>query len=206
MLLAQKLFEGVEIGTDGATGLITYMRTDSVRISDEALGEARKLIGKAFGAAYLPGKPNVFSNSKTAQDAHEAIRPTNVELTPEKVKDYLDKDMFALYELIWRRFVASQMTREKLRVRVAEIGAQNCTFVARGSKVAFDGFTRVFDAEKGEEERAYLPDMKKGDVLKLARLDASQHFTSPPPRYSEATLIKTLRQRESAGLLPTPPS
>jgi DNA topoisomerase-1 len=239
MLVAQKLFEGVEIGKNTTTGLITYMRTDSVRISNEAMGEARKLIDAAFGAAYVPGKPNIFSNSKTAQDAHEGIRPTNVKLTPEKLKAHLDKDLFALYELIWRRFVASQMARQRLHLRVAEITAkgcttigaqrpldeqsspslppqncttiggqrplveqsspslppQNCTFVARGSKVVFDGFTRVFEVDKSEDERAYLPDMKKGDILSLTHLDASQHFTSPPPRYSEATLIKTLEAK-----------
>ena len=143
----------------------------------------------------MPGKPNVFSNSKTAQDAHEAIRPTDVKLTPEKLKAHLDKDMFALYELIWRRFVASQMARQRLHVRVAEITAKGYTFVARGSKVIFDGFTKVFEAEKREDERTYLPDMKKGDALDLAHLDASQHFTSPPPRYSEASLIKTLEAK-----------
>ena len=217
MLVAQKLFEGVEIGKNTTTGLITYMRTDSVRISNEAMGEARKLIDAAFGAAYVPGKPNIFSNSKTAQDAHEGIRPTNVKLTPEKLKAHLDKDLFALYELIWRRFVASQMARQRLHLRVAEITAKGCTtigaqrpldeqsspslppqtcmFVARGSKVVFDGFTRVFEVDKSEDERAYLPDMKKGDILSLTHLDASQHFTSPPPRYSEATLIKTLEAK-----------
>ncbi len=241
MLVAQKLFEGVEIGKNTTTGLITYMRTDSVRISNEAMSEARKLIGAEFGAAYVPGKPNIFSNSKTAQDAHEGIRPTNVKLTPEKLKAHLDKDLFALYELIWRRFVASQMARQRLHLRVAEITAitgaqrpldgqsppslpphksiyppaqrpldkqgtdplrgcpglppQSCTFVARGAKVVFDGFTKVFEVDKSEEERAYLPDMKKGDTLDLTHLDASQHFTSPPPRYSEASLIKTLEAK-----------
>ena len=111
----------------------------------------------------MPGKPNVFSNSKTAQDAHEAIRPTDVKLTPEKVKAHLDKDMFALYELIWRRFVASQMARERLHVRVAEIAANGYVFVARGSKVVFDGFTKVYEAERREDERVYLPDMAKGE-------------------------------------------
>ncbi len=195
MLVAQKLFEGVEIGKNTTTGLITYMRTDSVRISNEALTEARKLIGAEFGVAYVPGKPNAFSNSRTAQDAHEGIRPTNVKLTPEKLKAHLDKDLFALYELIWRRFVASQMARQRLHVRVAEIVVDSCTFVARGSKVVFDGFTKVFDVDRAEDERAYLPDMKKGDTLELGRLDASQHFTSPPPRYSEASLIKTLEAK-----------
>jgi DNA topoisomerase-1 len=214
MVVAQKLFEGVEIGKSTTTGLITYMRTDSVRISGEALTEARRLIGDAFGAPYLPAKPNVFTNSKMAQDAHEAIRPTDVRLTPEKLKAHLDRDMLALYELIWRRFIASQMARERLHMRTAEIAAGGSavaaggraptgagapadayTFVARGSKVVFDGFTRVYEMDRREDERAYLPDMKQGDVLALKRLDAGQHFTSPPPRYSEATLIKTLEAK-----------
>ncbi len=201
MLLAQKLFEGVEVGKGAVTGLITYMRTDSVRISSEALADARKLIAGAYGETYLPAKPNVFSNSKTAQDAHEAIRPTDVKLTPEKLKSHLDKDMFALYEIIWRRFIASQMARERLHLRNAEIaaggkkGAAPYTFVARGSKVVFDGFTRVYESDKREDERTYLPDMSQGDALICKHLDADQHFTSPPPRYSEATLIKTLEAK-----------
>ena len=201
MLLAQKLFEGVEVGKGAVTGLITYMRTDSVRISSEALADARKLIAGAYGETYLPAKPNVFSNSKTAQDAHEAIRPTDVKLTPEKLKSHLDKDMFALYEIIWRRFIASQMARERLHLRNAEIaaggktGAAPYTFVARGSKVVFDGFTRVYESDKREDERTYLPDMSQGDALICKHLEADQHFTSPPPRYSEATLIKTLEAK-----------
>ena len=194
MLLAQKLFEGVEIGKN-ATGLITYMRTDSVRTSGEALGAVRQLIGAEFGAAYVPQKPNVFSNSKTAQDAHEAIRPTDVSLTPAKVKPHLDKDMFALYELIWRRFVASQMARERLHVRVADIAAGDYVFVARGSKVIFDGFTRIYEAERREDERTYLPDMTKGEALGLKEIAANQHFTSPPARFTEASLIKTLEAK-----------
>ncbi|MGD0231417.1 MAG: type I DNA topoisomerase [Syntrophorhabdales bacterium] len=194
MLVAQKLFEGVEIGKN-TTGLITYMRTDSVRISNEAVSDARKLINAEFGPAYVPGKPNIFNNSKTAQDAHEAVRPTNVKLTPEKVRPYLEKDMLALYELIWRRFMASQMARERLHVRVVEIAANGYAFIARGSKVLFDGFSKVYEAERREEERIYLPDMKNGEVLGLKQLDASQHFTSPPARYSEASLIKTLEAK-----------
>lgn len=194
MLLAQKLFEGVEIGKS-MTGLITYMRTDSVRISNEAIDSVRQLIGGAFGAPYVPHKPNVFNNAKTAQDAHEAIRPTDVKLAPEKVKTYLDKDMFALYELIWRRFVASQMARERLHVRVAEIGADGYVFVARGSKVIFDGFTKLYEAERREDERMYLPDMTKGEALGLKTIEAEQHFTAPPPRYTEASLIKTLEAK-----------
>jgi DNA topoisomerase-1 len=194
MLLAQKLFEGIEIGKS-MTGLITYMRTDSVRISNEALAEVRRLVESRFGADYVPHKPNVYSNSKSAQDAHEAVRPTDVHLTPEKVRPYLEKDMFALYELIWQRFVASQMSRMRLHVKVAEISDNGYLFVARGSKVVFDGFSKVYEAEKRDDERTYLPDMTKGEALGLKRVDATQRFTAPPPRYTEASLIKTLEAK-----------
>jgi DNA topoisomerase-1 len=194
MLLAQKLFEGIEIGKS-MTGLITYMRTDSVRISDEAVAEARRLVESRFGADYVPHKPNVYSNSKSAQDAHEAIRPTDVNLTPEKVHPYLEKDMFALYELIWRRFMASQMSRMRLHVKVAEISDNGYLFVARGSKVIFDGFSKVYEAEKRDDERTYLPDMTKGEPLGLKGVDTTQRFTAPPPRYTEASLIKTLEAK-----------
>jgi len=194
MLLAQKLFEGVEIGKT-TTGLITYMRTDSVRISTEALASVRDLIGSRFGAPYVPLHPNVFNNSKTAQDAHEAIRPTDVTITPEKAKGVLDKDLFALYELIWKRFVASQMAREHLSVRTAEISANGHAFVARGSKVIFDGFSSVYGTDKQDEERIYLPDMTKGQSVALKQVIPGQHFTSPPPRYTEASLIKALEAK-----------
>ena len=194
MLLAQKLFEGIEIGKN-MTGLITYMRTDSVRISDEAVAEARRLVESRFGADYVPNKPNVYSNSKSAQDAHEAIRPTDVNFTPEKVHPYLEKDMFALYELIWRRFMASQMSRMRLHVKVAEISDNGYLFVARGSKVIFDGFSKVYEAEKRDDERTYLPDMTTGEALGLKGVDTTQRFTAPPPRYTEASLIKTLEAK-----------
>jgi DNA topoisomerase I len=194
MLLAQRLFEGVEIGKT-STGLITYMRTDSVRISNDALTAVRKLIGSSYGAPYVPSHPTVFKNSKTAQDAHEAIRPTDVTLTPEKVKGHLDKDLFALYELIWRRFVASQMARERLHVRVAEISSKGYTFVSRGSKVVFDGFSAVYSSDKSEDDRTYLPDMTEGEKADLREVVTGQHFTSPPPRYTEASLIKVLEAK-----------
>ncbi|HUJ70164.1 MAG TPA: type I DNA topoisomerase, partial [Syntrophorhabdales bacterium] len=194
MLLAQKLFEGVEMGKS-TTGLITYMRTDSVRVSDEALSEVRRLVETRFGADYVPHKPNVYTNSKSAQDAHEAIRPTDVTLTPEKVHPYLEKDMFGLYELIWRRFVSSQMSRMQLHVKVAEVSDNGYLFVARGSKVIFDGFSKVYEAEKKEDERTYLPDMAKGDSLRLKEVVPTQRFTQPPARYTEASLIKTLEAK-----------
>ncbi len=194
MLVAQKLFEGVEIGKS-MTGLITYMRTDSVRISEEALGAVRRLVETQFGKPYVPIKPNVYTNSKSAQDAHEAIRPTDVSLTPEKVRPHLEKDMFALYELIWRRFVASQMARMRLHVKVAEISAGDYVFIARGSKVVFDGFSKVYEAEKRDDERTYLPDLAKGESLSTGGIEANQHFTMPPARYTEASLIKTLEAK-----------
>jgi len=196
MMLAQKLYEGVEIGKEGQVGLITYMRTDSVRVSMEAVNEARNYIGKTFGATYVPEKPNFFKNRKNTQDAHEAIRPTSVQMTPEKVKDYLDKDLFALYSLIWKRFVASQMSQEKVEATVVTIGAGEYLFVARGQRILFDGFTKIYEEKSDDEEEAnLLPAMKKGEKLSLVNTTLEQRFTSPPPRYSEASLIRTLETK-----------
>jgi DNA topoisomerase I len=145
MMLAQKLYEGVDMGgEEGLTGLITYMRTDSVRVSAEAVSGAREFIGGNYGKEYLPKTPHLFKNKKSAQDAHEAIRPAYVHITPEKVKPYLDKDLFALYDLIWKRFIASQMAHKRLKTKVADITAGEYVFVARGSHVLFDGFTRIY--------------------------------------------------------------
>lgn len=194
MLLAQKLYEGLDIARGRTTGLITYMRTDSVRVADEAVQDVRKLIEKQFGADYVPHRPNVFKNSKSAQDAHEGIRPTDVTLTPEKVKAHLDKDLYNLYEMIWKRFVASQMAREKRLIRTVEIKGNGFVFVARGSLVLFDGFTKVYErAERGEEEgQMDLPPMKEGETAELLKVQGNQHFTMPPAYYTEASLIKTL--------------
>ncbi|MBP8626597.1 MAG: type I DNA topoisomerase [Syntrophorhabdaceae bacterium] len=195
MLLAQRLYEGINIGDEGNMGLITYMRTDSVRVSNEAIQGARELIEGLFGSPYLPGTPNYFKNKKTSQDAHEAIRPTYPHLTPEKVKPYLDRDLFALYELIWRRFIASQMTPQKVRTKAIEIG-DDYIFIARGQQVLFDGFTRIYQEEEDEPETAKdLPDIKKGEILLLKDIGLQQRFTAPPPRYNEATLIKTLEAK-----------
>ncbi len=204
MMLAQKLYEGVEMGEEGLTGLITYMRTDSVRVSAEAVSAARQYIGDSYGKEYLPKTPHIFKNRKSAQDAHEAIRPAYVEITPEKVKPYLDKDLFALYDLIWKRFIASQMAHKRLKVKVADVAAGDYTFVARGSHVLFDGFTKVYEEEvvpTGEEadqnkpETSYLPDMKTGMNVTLMETILNQRFTMPPPRFTEASLIKTLETR-----------
>ncbi len=197
MLLAQKLYEGVDIGEEGPTGLITYMRTDSVRVSNEAIFAARHYIEESFGKTYLPVKPHFFKNKKTAQDAHEAIRPTLVHLTPDRVKPYLDKDVFLLYDLIWKRFVASQMEQKTLKTKSIDIRAADFTFVARGSEVLFDGFTRIYE-EKGEdngEEKAGLPEMTAGQRLSLMEILPEQRFTTPPSRYTEASLIRTLEMK-----------
>jgi len=196
MILAQKLYEGVDIGEEGVTGLITYMRTDSVRVSNEAVKDARKFIVNSFGEPYLPKIPHFFRNRKTAQDAHEAIRPTYVELSPDKIKSHMDKDMLALYELIWKRFIASQMAQEKIKTKTVEIEGGDYTFVAHGSEVIFDGFTKIYEEEKeDEEEGTYLPDMKQGEEVILKDTILNQRFTMPPPRFSEASLIKTLETK-----------
>jgi len=198
MMLAQKLYEGIDMGEEGPVGLITYMRTDSVRVSMEAIAEAREFIRKGFAETYLPEKPNFFKNRKTAQDAHEAIRPTSVFFTPEKVKPYLDKDLFALYDLIWKRFVSSQMTRKRVETKTVDVAAGDYVFVARGTNVLFDGFTKIYE-EGGEdaEAEAALPEAKKGQNAVLKNTTMEQRFTNPPPRYSEASLIRTL---ESKGI------
>ncbi len=196
MVLAQMLYEGVDIGEEGITGLITYMRTDSVRVSAEAVQDARQFIGDNFGPPYLPKSPHFFKNRKTAQDAHEAIRPTYVNLTPEKLKPFLDKELLALYELIWKRFLASQMAHERLKTKLVEAVANDYIFVARGSEVMFDGFTRVYEEERDDEETgSRLPAMKEGEKANPGDITLNQRFTMPPPRYSEATLIKALETK-----------
>jgi DNA topoisomerase-1 len=196
MMLAQRLYEGVDIGEEGVTGLITYMRTDSVRVSDEAVKDARKFIGDNFGNPYLPKIPHFFRNRKTAQDAHEAIRPTYIELSPDKLKPYVEKELLALYELIWKRFIASQMAQEKIKTKTVDVEGGEYILVARGSEIIFDGFTKIYEEEKeDDEEGAYLPDMKQGEKVTLKDTVLNQRFTLPPPRYSEASLIKTLETK-----------
>lgn len=196
MMLAQKLYEGAEIGKEGQVGLITYMRTDSVRVSTEAVNEARTYIGKTFGEPYVPSKPNFYKNKKGSQDAHEAIRPTSVHLTPEKVKSYLDKDLFNLYSLIWKRFVASQMSQEKVEATVVSVEASDYLFIARGQRVLFDGFSRIYEErDEDAEDSSLLPSMKKGDHLSPIDTSLEQRFTSPPPRFTEASLIRTLEMK-----------
>ncbi len=196
MLVAQKLYEGVDLGDGGITGLITYMRTDSVRVSTEAVAAARQYIGETFGKAYLPKTPHIFKNKKSAQDAHEAIRPADPSLTPDAVKPFLEKDLFMLYDLIWERFIASQMAQEKLKNKVVEVSSDDYVFVARGSEVIFDGFTKIYEEqEEADEAASKLPPMKEGEGVSLKEISMDQRFTNPPPRYSEATLIKMLEAK-----------
>jgi DNA topoisomerase-1 len=203
MMLAQRLYEGVELGGEGLTGLITYMRTDSTRVSAEALAEARGLIGERYGAAYLPAEPNAYKSKKDAQDAHEAIRPSSVLHTPEAVEPYLAEDEMKLYRLIWMRFVASQMMpavfdQTSIDVTAAAAGGTVYTFRATGSVPRFDGFLRVYEEgkdqkdEDDEELKHKLPAVEEGETLRFRSLAPEQHFTEPPPRFNEATLVKKL--------------
>src|SRR3990172_1012392 len=192
MMLAQQLYEGVELGAEGPTGLITYMRTDSVRVSADAQASPRAFIAEKYGKAYVPDKPNVFKSKKLAQEAHEAIRPTSMEYTPERVESYLTKDQWRLYELIWKRFLASQMTPSILDQTSVGIEAGKYLFQANGAVVKFPGFTVLYEEE--EESIEKLPQLKKGDSLKPGAVTPNQHFTQPPPRYTEATLVKELEE------------
>jgi DNA topoisomerase-1 len=199
MQIAQQLYEGVELGDEGAVGLITYMRTDSVRLSNEALQMAREFIQAHYAPDYLPSKPRQYKTKSSAQDAHEAIRPTDVNRTPDAVKPYLTPEQFRLYELIWKRFVACQMAEAQLEVTSVNIRARDYLFRASGTVVLFDGFLRLYQegkdtAERDEEELPPLPPLQQGELLDLLKLTPSQHFTQPPPRYTEATLVKTLEQ------------
>ncbi len=195
MKAAQELYEGIDVEGMGAVGLITYMRTDSLRISDEAKAAAAELIKKNYGENYLPEKPRVFKSKNNVQDAHEAIRPTNVELTPDKVKHSLSNDQYKLYKLIWERFMASQMANEIMDTVSVDITAKNCLFKASGYSVKFDGFTKLYEETKDEEEQSgALPKIENGETLKCVELAENQHFTQPPARYNEASLIKALEE------------
>jgi DNA topoisomerase-1 len=203
MGLAQRLYEGVELGPQGSVGLITYMRTDSVRVADSALADVREVIGSRYGAQYLPEKPNFYKGKKDAQDAHEAIRPTSAALTPEQVEKYLSEDEIKLYRLIWNRFVASQMMPAIFDQTTIEVNAQGndgaaYLFRATGSVPKFDGFLAVYQEgkdqkdEEDEELKHKLPAVTQGETLRFKSIDPEQHFTEPPPRFNEATLVKEL--------------
>lgn len=194
MRIAQQLYEGVDVPGAGTTGLITYMRTDSLRISEEARAAAYKYITGRYGREYLPEKPRYFKTKSGAQDAHEAIRPTSVSFTPESVKDALTAEQYKLYKLIWERFIASLMEVCVQNTVNADITAGDYLFKASGYSIKFDGFTVLYEEGKDEDsaEGGALPEMKTGDRLKLKELTPNQHFTQPPARYTEPTLIKAL--------------
>ena len=203
MMLAQRLYEGVELGSEGSVALITYMRTDSVNVSADALTQVRDHIGSNYGGKYLPEKPNFYKSKKDAQEAHEAIRPTDVARTPESVRPYLDESMFRLYQMIWQRFVASQMVPAVFDQTTIDISAADYTFRASGSVQKFDGYLAAYQAVKEEEEKEdegdsesrTLPQVREGEQLKLETIRPDQHFTEPPPRYTEATLVKELEEK-----------
>ena len=196
MKAAQELYEGVEIKGQGSMGLITYMRTDSLRISEDAIREATEYIETRWGGKYLPSKPRHFKSRANAQDGHEAIRPASIAITPEAVKDSLTADQYKLYKLIWERFIACQMANCVLNTTQATISAGKYIFKASGFNVAFEGFTALYEESKDQEEKAGkdLPPLEEGMKLKVKDLKGNQHFTQPPPRFTEASLIKTLEE------------
>lgn len=197
MMVAQQLYEGLEIGKSGPVGLITYMRTDSTRIAESAQQEARDYVANKFGNEFMPEKPPIYSTKKS-QDAHEAIRPTSVEFTPQSLTANLSRDQLRLYTLIWERFIASQMSPAIYDTRTVEINAGRYGLRATGSQLKFAGFMAVYIEGKDEEENdkdVSLPDLKVGQVLKLVKIQPVQHFTEPPPRYTEASLVKTLEDK-----------
>ncbi len=201
MMLAQKLYEGVELGPEGSVGLITYMRTDSTRVSDAALGEVRDYIDRQYGNEYLPEKAVHYRSKKDAQDAHEAIRPTEVVRTPDSLAKFLKPEELKLYRLIWQRFVASQMMPAVFDQTTIDINAGRFVFRATGSVQKFDGFLKIYQegrdekTEEDEEAETKLPLVEKGETLKLNSITPEQHFTEPPPRYTEATLVKALEEK-----------
>ena len=205
MMIAQRLYEGVELGEEGLVGLITYMRTDSTRVSNDALAEVRELIGTQYGPSYLPETPNTFKSKKLAQEAHEAIRPTSAFRNPDQIKQYLKEDEYKVYKLIWQRFVASQISPAVFDQTTVDIDAKtaNETFWFRvtGSVLKFDGFLKVYEEskegkdEEAEELKHKLPPLEAGQRLTLKAIKPEQHFTEPPPRYNEASLVKELEER-----------
>ena len=205
MMIAQRLYEGVELGEEGLVGLITYMRTDSTRVAPEAIQEVREYVGKEYGAAYLPETPNTYKEKKEAQAAHEAIRPTSAMRHPDLVKQYLKEDEFKVYKLIWQRFVASQIMPAVFDQTTVDIDAKSKSetfwFRVTGSVLKFDGFLRVYEEskegkdEEDEELKHKLPALEAGQKLGLKELKPEQHFTEPPPRYNEASLVKELEER-----------
>jgi DNA topoisomerase-1 len=196
MMIAQQLYEGIDLGKEGTVGLITYMRTDSTRVSQTAQNEAKEYILENFGTDYIPSEPRTQAKNERAQDAHEAIRPTSVLRTPDDIKEYLSRDQLRLYRLIWERFLASQMASAVLDTMSVDIDVNGVTFRATGSKVKFPGFMKVYieGTDDGKEEESFLPPIEEGQTLDLQEIEPNQHFTQPPPRYTEARLVKTLEE------------
>ncbi len=198
MKIAQQLYEGLDIGKEGTVGLITYMRTDSVKVAFSAIEEARFYIKDKFGAEYLPAAANEYKSKKAAQEAHEAIRPTSVAREPESIKEYLSQDQYRLYKLVWAKFVSSQMKPAIMSVVSVDIEAGRCMFRASGSTVIFPGFKAAYDIEEegeaAEKKKSYLPKLEAGEALDLVKIDPTQHFTKPPPRYTDASLVKALEE------------
>ncbi len=204
MMIAQRLYEGVEVGDEGAVGLITYMRTDSTRVADSALQEVRGFVQERYGKPYLPSKAARYKSQKGAQEAHEAIRPTMIERSPESLKPHLDRDEYRLYDLIWKRFVASQMEPAVFDQTDIDIEAGRVMFKASGAVLKFDGFLKVYQEGRDEEPAGeadegekllQLPQLTEGEILKVNKLIKEQKFTQPPPRYTEATLVKALEEK-----------
>ncbi|MHB8928499.1 MAG: type I DNA topoisomerase [Bacillota bacterium] len=200
MSIAQQLYEGLDLGSAGTVGLVTYIRTDSTRVADEAHREARAFIKEKFGAEYVPNEPRIYEDKRGAQGAHEAIRPTSLERGPEVVKEFLTAEQFKLYRLVWERFLASEMSQAVLDTVTADIGANGDTFRASGSTVRFLGFMAIYtegqDEEKPpEEEEGLLPELEEGLRLAVLGIEGKQHFTQPPPRYTEAMLVKALEEK-----------
>lgn len=199
MSIAQQLYEGIDLGKEGTVGLITYMRTDSTRISATAQEEVRAYISEKFGPEYIPSKPREYGKKgANTQDAHEAIRPSTM-YEPNEIKSYLKRDQFRLYKLIWERFVASQMSSAVLDTMSVDIAANNAMFRATGSKIKFHGFMKVYvegsDDETTVDDEHFLPALQQGDKLKVEKTDPAQHFTQPPPRYTESRLVRTLEEK-----------
>ena len=195
MQIAQKLYEGIDIGTDGPVGLITYMRTDSVRISDDAQAAAKEFVTQNYGENYYPKTPNIYAKGgKNVQDAHEAIRPSYIDRTPDSIKQYLTSEQYRLYKLIWSRFIASQMENAKVKNTSVDIEAGDYLFKTGTSKIVFDGFLKVYNDSDDEQDQSKIPDLQQGDEVKLQKIDPKQHFTQPPPRYTEASLVKALEE------------
>lgn len=196
MSIAQILYEGVDVKGFGTVGLITYMRTDSVRVSDEAQGKAIEFVKENYGEEYIPKQLRVYKGKKNIQDAHEAIRPSHIEITPEVAKESLTAEQYKLYTLIWKRFIASQMSSCELNTNSIDIVNGDYTFKASGSTIKFDGFMKVYDYKtEDENDDVFLPTLEEGEVLDLASIEGKQHFTQPPARYTEASFVKLLEEK-----------